>query len=284
MGEQKRLLNSRIGFVGLSTGSVTTETFLREGIGGVYLLADQDAYEMSNANRVLYGMSHEGKLKVDICADRIRSLDPHIEVQKYCQGITIGNAEAFVSSCDLIVLEDCDNLAIKFLIRQIARKLQVPVIMGMSQNGMIEIERYDIDTECRPYHISDEKVVLLTRLLAGGGDKEANLSIKENANLVSLFSKEQFSSRVPEVLQEISEGTRPLLPQLAKELSLNAVTLANTAKHILLGDDNVISGQFGMKMENLCMPQNRLFLSCATNKTMAVAAAAARTGRKATAA
>jgi hypothetical protein len=55
--EQQRLL----GIVGLSTGSVALEALLREGVGGIYRLADFDSFELSNGNRMLFNKGDVGR-------------------------------------------------------------------------------------------------------------------------------------------------------------------------------------------------------------------------------
>ena len=64
--KQRRLLGTRVGFVGLSTGSMALEAFLRENIGGTYRLANHDAFNFSNGNRMLYAASHKESSKVDL--------------------------------------------------------------------------------------------------------------------------------------------------------------------------------------------------------------------------
>lgn len=248
--EQRRLLQSSIGIVGLSTGSVVLEVLLRQGVGGTYRIADHDVFDLSNANRMFYGTPDIGQSKADLCAAKIKSVDPVVVVDKYPQGITSDNIEDFVKGCDLIV-EECDDFAIKLQLRLVARKYKVPIDMGTSQNGMIDIERYDEDSECRPFHLHDFPSDL------------SNLTLEEKTALLSkMFTPDQFSPRMLEALPHVGTNkSLPSWPQLAEEVTLNAATVTHAVRRILVGDSTVISGRFGIRMDQLFQPQNRLYPS-----------------------
>ena len=249
--EQRRLMNCRIGVIGLSTGSVALEVLLREGIGGEYRLADFDVFEMSNSNRMLNGVADEGVPKVDLCAQRIVSVDPAIKIEKYPKGLNQENVEQFVRGCDLIV-EECDNFMVKTMVRVIAQKFKIPLVMGTSQNGMIDVERYDVDSECRPFHLES-----LPPGLAEGN----SLSAEEKTKfLARLFSKDQLSPRFLEAMPQVGV-TIPSWPQLAEQVTLNAATVAHSARRILLGDHGLVSGRFAIRMDQLFVPENRLYPS-----------------------
>ena len=252
--EQRRLMNSCIGIVGLSTGSVVLETLLREGVGGTFKLADHDIFELSNANRMLFGPSDVGRSKVELCQERLHNLDPALRVQAFPNGINKENLEDFVKGCDLIV-EECDDFAIKLLLRTTARKFKVPVVMGTSQNGMIDIERYDVDPRCRPFHLEDG--ILPAAMMSGDEPLSAD---SKTALLTKMFSKDQFSPRMLEALPQVGD-TIPSWPQLAEEVTLNAATVTHVVRRILLGDNTVVSGRFGIRLNELFRPENRWYPS-----------------------
>ena len=56
----------------------------------------------------------------------------------------------FVRRCDIII-EECDSFDVKYLLRQIAKEERRPVLMGTSQRGMMDVERYDIDELVEPF-------------------------------------------------------------------------------------------------------------------------------------
>ena len=152
--EQRTLLNCRIGIVGLSTGSVALEALLRQGVGGVYRLADFDEYEVSNGNRMLFSKADVGRSKLELCKERVKMCDPNVAVEEFPKGLSKENVSDFVADCDIII-EECDDFLVKFLVRKEAMKYKKPVLMATSQNGMVDIERYDVDNNILPFHVDN---------------------------------------------------------------------------------------------------------------------------------
>jgi len=247
--EQKRLLGTRIGFVGLSTGSVALEALLREGIGGIYRIADFDTFETSNSNRMLFGTSCVDRSKVELCAERIKSIDPDIIVEKFSNGLSADNVSDFVKDCDIII-EECDDFAIKVMLRREAKKFRRPLLMATSQNGMIDVERYDTEVETQPFHMDDQSI--LDEFLS------PTLSAKEKHKMLSkIFSHRSLSARFIRSSMELGKSISSW-PQLAEEVFLNAATLTHATRRILLGDKGVVSGRFSILMDKLFSPSNRI--------------------------
>lgn len=247
--EQKRLLGTRIGIVGLSTGSVALEALLREGIGGIYRIADFDTFETSNSNRMLFGTSCVDRSKVELCAERIKSVDPDIIVEKFSHGLSADNVSDFVKDCDIII-EECDDFAIKVMLRREAKKFRRPLLMATSQNGMIDVERYDTEVETQPFHMDDQSI--LDEFLS------PTLSAKEKQKMLSkIFNNRSLSARFIRSGMEL-EKTISSWPQLAEEVFLNAATLTHATRRILLGDEGVVSGRFSIIMDKLFSPSNRI--------------------------
>ncbi|KAL7563913.1 hypothetical protein ACA910_008045 [Epithemia clementina (nom. ined.)] len=253
--EQRRLLNTRIGIVGLSTGSVALEALLREGIGGIYRLADFDIFEMSNSNRMIFGNQDTGRSKLSLCVERIRSVDPTIRVEEFPAGLNSENVAAFVKNCDLII-EECDDFPVKMLVRQAAKEQRVPVLMATSQNGMIDVERYDNDENCLPFHMTTKPLDVrkLQGVESDGTDKQKE-KIAEVA--LSLYDSRQISPRMLVSLTQMGKSVASF-PQLAEEVFLNAATLAHAARRILTGDKSVVSGRFSVQMDRLFTAYNRI--------------------------
>lgn len=248
--EQKRLLGTRIGFVGLSTGSVALEAFLREGIGGFLRIADPDVFEISNGNRMLHGAVDEGRSKVDLCAKRIQDVDPDINVELFPDGVSDANVERFVQDCDLIV-EECDDFRVKALLRFAAKKYGIPLLMASSQNGLVDVERYDIEgPTTRPFHLNDQSI--LDQMVSS----EMSAATK-NKFLSQLYDLKTVSARFLGSGVEIGKSISSW-PQLAEEVFLNAAVLSHAARRILLGDRTVISGRFSMNMNELFSPCDRV--------------------------
>lgn len=138
--EQHALSNKTIGVVGLSVGQSVSIALSIERISGHLLIADFDTLDLSNLNRIRTSVRNLGLPKTIVTAREIAEIDPYLSISVYEDGITEENIDEFVSNTDLII-EECDSIDIKILIRKIAKKHKKPVLMDTSDRGMIDIER-----------------------------------------------------------------------------------------------------------------------------------------------
>ena len=81
--------------------------------------------------------------KALVAAQRIAEMDPYLDVQ-IDTGYDPESVDGFVDGLD-IVIEECDSLDIKLLVRETARTRGVPVLMASSDRGLIDVERFDED-------------------------------------------------------------------------------------------------------------------------------------------
>ncbi|NUS93929.1 MAG: ubiquitin activation protein, partial [Nocardia sp.] len=110
--DQRRLLDRRIGIVGLSVGNSAALTLTLEGVGGAYRLADFDEFELSNLNRLRAGVAAVGVNKAIITARQMFEIDPYLDIEIFTAGLTDGNLAEFFDGgsgpVDLLV-EECDT-------------------------------------------------------------------------------------------------------------------------------------------------------------------------------
>ena len=149
--EQEQLASLSVGVVGLSTGHVIAHTMVMEGVCGHIKLADFDTLEVSNLNRIPASLLDISTNKAVITARRIAELDPYLSVEVYDEGLQASNNDSFMSGLDIII-EECDSLDVKVLVREEAIKRKIPVLMSTSDLGMMDIERFDLDTDPKPFH------------------------------------------------------------------------------------------------------------------------------------
>src|SRR5271167_334634 len=152
--EQAELSQKRIGIVGLSVGQSVALTIALERSCGELRLADFDRLDLSNLNRIRAGVHSLGLPKVYITAREIAEIDPYLQVTCFPHGITEMNCDAFLrknSPLDLLV-EECDSIDIKVLLRHQARLYRIPVVMDTCDRGMIDIERFDREPERSIFH------------------------------------------------------------------------------------------------------------------------------------
>src|SRR6185295_1289163 len=126
--EQERLTGLCVAVAGLSVGRAVVSTLAHEGIGGELRLADFDVLDLSNLNRVAGGLADVGVSKVVLAAREVAELDPYIRVVAYPRGVEESTISAFLEGVDVIV-DECDALEIKLLLREHARALRRPVVM-----------------------------------------------------------------------------------------------------------------------------------------------------------
>lgn len=99
------------------------------GIGRLGLV-DDDVVSASNLHRqVLYGDDQVGLPKAVCAAQRLKALNPQVEVETFAQRLTPDNAEALISRYDIVV-DGCDNYATRYLIDDVCGRLGRPYVYG----------------------------------------------------------------------------------------------------------------------------------------------------------
>jgi len=164
---------------------------------------------------MLFGVSDEGRSKVELCVKRIKEVDHNITIETFTEWVTDENIHQFVRNCDLIV-EECDDFRIKVLLWKTCQQLGISLLMASSQNGMIDVERYDCaDTATRPFHLDDESV--LDQLASSDLSPEA-----KNGLLSRVYNLERVSPCFLASGMEIGKSISSW-PQLAEEVFLTPV-------------------------------------------------------------
>ena len=149
--EQRRLRLKRVGVVGLSVGGESAVAIAQEHLCGHLVVADFDALELSNLNRLQAGFPDLGENKAVLVAQRIARIDPFLEVTVVDQGVTESNAEAFLDGLDLLV-EECDDLPMKLRLRQLARERGLDIVYAGDERGFLSIEPYATHPELEVFH------------------------------------------------------------------------------------------------------------------------------------
>lgn len=224
--EQDRLGALRIGVAGLSVGHVIAHTLAAQGLCGGLRLADFDHLELSNLNRVPATVFDLGVNKACVAARRVAELDPYLPVEVFDAGLTVDTVDAFLDGLD-IVIEECDSLDMKALMREGARARRIPVLMATSDRGLVDVERFDQEPE-RP---------ILHGLL---GDLDIGLlpgmsSRDKVPHILRHLEAERLSPRAAASLLEI-DRTLSTWPQMASDVVLGASALAEGVRRIGLGE------------------------------------------------
>jgi molybdopterin/thiamine biosynthesis adenylyltransferase len=241
--EQERLRAARIGVVGLSVGQSVALTLALEGVGGSFRLADFDALGLSNLNRLRAGVHDLGVNKAVLAARQMFELDPYLDIQLFPHGISDDNLEAFFTAggrLDLLI-EECDDLYFKVLLREEARRLRVPVLMDTSDRGMMDVERFDREPDRPPFH--GLAGPLRTSELKG-------LPTREKVPFVlNILDASRLSVQMRASLIEINE-TIETWPQLGSAVTLGGALTTDVARRVLLGQ-LTRSGRFYVDLEEI---------------------------------
>jgi molybdopterin/thiamine biosynthesis adenylyltransferase len=204
-----------------------------ERIYGELRIADFDELELSNLNRIASTVYNIGINKTELLAREIAELDPYLKVVCYDEGVTKGNVEEFIDGLDILI-DECDSLDIKILLREKASAKGIPVIMETSDRGMLDIERYDENPEAPILH----------GLVAGLDSTKLNgLSNEEKIPYVmSILDAENISDRLKESMTEIGKSISTW-PQLGSDVTHGGGSTTIAARKILLNED-VKSGRY----------------------------------------
>lgn len=128
--EQDRLLHATVAIPGLGgVGGAHLITLARMGVGRFHL-ADFDVFEPANVNRQ-YGakVSHFGRPKLDVMAEEVLNINPYLDIQKFPEGVTKQNVEAFLRGVDVVVDGiDFFNFDVRRMVFNRARDLGIHVV------------------------------------------------------------------------------------------------------------------------------------------------------------
>jgi len=140
---QAKLRASRVLVIGCGGLGVPVISYLAgAGIGRLGLV-DGDRLEPSNLHRqTMYALADVGKLKAELAAERVRALNPDVDVHAYPLRLDGANARELIAQYDLVI--DCtDNFATKFLLNDSCVELNKPVVFASvyQYEGQLQIVR-----------------------------------------------------------------------------------------------------------------------------------------------
>lgn len=226
-GEQERLGALNIGVAGLSVGHVIAHTLAAQGMCGRLRLADFDHLDLSNLNRVPASVFDLGLNKAHVAARRIAELDPYLPVEVFDQGLTFETVDDFLDGLDILV-EECDSLDMKAVLREGARSRGIPVLMATADRGLVDVERFDQDPDRPILHGLLGELDL--GLLPGMSSRE------KIPHILRHLEAERLSPRSAASLVEIDRSLSTW-PQLASDVVLGASVVTEAVRRIGLGEE-----------------------------------------------
>lgn len=238
--EQMELSGKKIAVAGLSVGNAVALTCAMERVCGAFHLADYDRLELSNLNRLRAGIPDYDLPKTEMVYRQLLELDPYLELKTFIEGVTEENVEHFLDDSVDALVEVCDNIELKFLLRKRAKELKIPVIMDTNDRGMIDIERFDLEPDRPLFHGSVEHLDTSRQAL-----RDPNNKLK----IVQALIGNSLSPRLKQSMPEIGSSLCSW-PQLASGVMLGGAATAHVCRRIFLNDD-CPSGRFYVDLADI---------------------------------
>jgi molybdopterin/thiamine biosynthesis adenylyltransferase len=224
--EQARLGALRIGVVGLSAGHVIAHALAAQGLCGELRLTDFDQLELTNLNRVPATVFDIGVNKAEAAARRIAELDPYLPVRLQDSGLTLDTIDEFFDGLSVVV-DECDSLDMKAILRERARARGIPVLMATSDRGLVDVERFDLDPQRQILHglLGEVDPASLARMTSG----------EKVPHLLRFLQAQHLSPRGAASLLEI-DRTLSTWPQVSGDVAAGAPLIAECVRRIGLGE------------------------------------------------
>ena len=130
MAGQEKLKAARVLLVGLGgLGSPSAMYLAAAGVGTLGLV-EFDTVDASNLQRqVIHGTADIGRPKIDSAADRLRDINPHVQLELHREPLDAANARALISAYDVVV-DGTDNFSTRYLVNDACVMTGTPNVYG----------------------------------------------------------------------------------------------------------------------------------------------------------
>ena len=127
---QQALKAARVAIVGAGGLGAPAALYLAAAGVGRIVLIDHDAVSLSNLQRqILYEAKDVGASKVEVAAQRLTGINPHVTIEPAASALTPDNARALFSDVDM-VLDGTDNFATRFVVNRACVEAGRPLVSG----------------------------------------------------------------------------------------------------------------------------------------------------------
>ncbi len=124
----EKLRSAKVCVVGAGgIGNPVVTQLVGMGVGKLRIV-DRDVIEITNLHRQhLYTEEDVGRVKVEAAADRLRKMNPGVEIEPVPTSVTKYTAESIVKGCD-IVIDALDSVDARYALNDACIKLGIPLI------------------------------------------------------------------------------------------------------------------------------------------------------------
>ena len=127
---QQALKAARVLVVGAGGVGAPAALYLAAAGVGTLGLIDDDAVALSNLQRqILFDTADVGRGKVEVAAERLTAMNPHVTIERFAERVTPDNALARVSDFD-IVLDGTDDFATRHAVNAACVQAGKPLVSG----------------------------------------------------------------------------------------------------------------------------------------------------------
>lgn len=178
---------AKVVIVGIGgVGSWIAEALARTGFNHLYLI-DMDDICITNTNRQVHTSSSTiGHLKVEAMADRLRAINPEIQVEAVMDFLTKDNITQYLSGMDFVI-DAIDSVKVKAAMMAWCKSNKVPVVMTGGAGGQVDPTKITVGDLNKTYN--DPLAKKVRSILR----REYNFSRNEKRNygILCVYSIEQ---------------------------------------------------------------------------------------------
>ena len=147
LGEEgvEKLKKSRVAIFGIGgVGGYVAEALARSGVGALDLI-DKDVVSVSNINRQIIALhSTVGRKKTEVMAERVKDINPAINVKTYDVFYLPETANEFVFSSYDYVVDAIDTVSGKIALVEQAKAANIPVISSMGAGNKLDPTAFEV--------------------------------------------------------------------------------------------------------------------------------------------
>ena len=130
MDGQLKLKQAKVVMIGAGGLGAPLGLYLAAAGVGRIGMVDFDVVDASNLQRqVIHGTSDLGRKKLDSAADRMRDINPNVQIDKFDVGLTSENALEILKDYDVVV-DGTDNFPTRYLVNDACVLLKKPNVYG----------------------------------------------------------------------------------------------------------------------------------------------------------
>lgn len=125
---QKKLKSARVVVAGAGGLGCPASVYLVAAGIGKLIIIDKEKFELSNLNRQILGWQRDiGRFKAEAAAEKLKALNPEVEVEPVIAEITEENAHELIDNANVVV-DAMDNWGTRFILNKACVEKGIPFV------------------------------------------------------------------------------------------------------------------------------------------------------------